>query len=799
MSFQFDRRDFMRFAGGGAVGAAASGVTVQGISRLNEALASEEIEVPGGPESWALSVCTLCPAGCGLRVRKVGARAVKIQGNPLHPVNQGGLCPKGIAGLQALYHPERLRTPVKNTGDRIKPRWKEISWDEAISTLAGRLKNLRESGKAHQVVFVDRSDTSVAGRLMRRTLAAYGSPNYLLMPSGLDALRTAVYLQQGVTQPVAYDWDRARYVLSFGVNLLEGWGAPAAILRAFGRWRDTSAGRRTKFVQVEPRLSMTAARADEWVPLKPGAEAALALGIAYVLITEGLFDAAFVRDRTFGFEDWRDDSGKSHQGFRSLVVGEYRLQDVVEMTGVPEETILRLAREFAANRPAIAIGDSQTSTLAGDPYAAMAVHSLNALVGSIDAPGGVVAQAELPAAREQETESKWPRVDETGRVFPKHHLSQLPRAILSRRPYPVEAVILNDVNPAYSMPNAEAFRQALAAVPFVASFATFLDESASLADLVLPAATHLERWQAVTSPPTFAYAVQSVAAPAVAPRHQARDPIDVMLAVTRKAGTAEAAPFVSVEEYLHKQSEELFGAQAGLVFSTSLEEAWNRLLERAGWWSPTYSSTEELWDQMQKLGGWWDPGYNYGAWERVLKTPSGKFEFYSQTLARWSAGHSELAHTAGLDAGDDRLCLPHQPRVAAAPPGYPLLLMPVELLPLSGGEGGHLPYLQQIAGPHLFESWESWLEIHPETAKRLRIADGDTVWVESKRGRAKVRARLYEGARPGVVHLPLGYGHTAGSSWARRGVNPLDLIEERYDPVAGLPQTSGCYVRVYAS
>ena len=396
MRFKVGRRDFMRFTGGGAVGVAVSGVSLHSLASVNEALANEEVEVPGGPESWALGVCTACPAGCGLRVRKIGERAVHVQGNPHHPVNQGGLCPKGVARTQELYHPDRLKAPMKNTGDRKSPRWKAISWDEAISILTSRLKELHSSGHAQGVVLVDRSVPNVVSRLMRSFLAAYGSPNYLTMPSGLDALRTALYLQQGVTEPVAYDWERTRYVLSFGVNLLEGWGSPATIMRAFGRWRDPSAGRRTKFTQVEPRFSVTAARADEWVSLRPGTEAALALGIAYVLITEGLYDASFVRDHTFGFEDWRDASGRNHEGFRTLVLSEYHLQEVAAATGVPEETILRLAREFGNNRPAVALGDSQTSTLTGNPYSAMAVHSLNALVGSIDSPGGVLVQAPLP-------------------------------------------------------------------------------------------------------------------------------------------------------------------------------------------------------------------------------------------------------------------------------------------------------------------------------------------------------------------------------------------------------------------
>jgi anaerobic selenocysteine-containing dehydrogenase len=258
-------------------------------------------------------------------------------------------------------------------------------------------------------------------------------------------------------------------------------------------------------------------------------------------------------------------------------------------------------------------------------------------------------------------------------------------------------------------------------------------------------------------------------------------------------------PFTSFEEYLRRQVDNLFAAQTGSVFTTSMEETWNRLLERSGWWAPTYSTPEEMWEQMQRQGGWWEPGYSYGEWKRVLRTPSGRFEFHSQALAHWAAGRPEFAKSVGLEPGDDHLFLPHQPKLAGAPAGLPLLLLPIEVLPLAGGEGARLPYLQQIAGEHVFASWDSWLEIHPETAHPLHIADGDMVWVESRRGRAQVRARLYAGVRPGVVHLPLGYGHIAGSPWECRGVNPFSLIEERYEPVAGLPQTTQTYVKVYRS
>ena len=805
MNFKVDRRKFFRFAGGGAAGLATSGVTVQGLSTLNAVLAAEEVTVPRGPEAWSLSVCSLCPGGCGLRVRTIGKRAVKIEGNPLHPVNRGGLCPRGLAGLQVLYHPDRLRAPQKNVGSREAPRWKEISWDEAINTVTERLGELKNRGQAHSAVFVEGRCGHLQQRLLRRFMQSYGSPNYLRAPSGLDATEIAVYLQQGVSEGIAYDFEKTRYLLSFGVNLLEGWGSPVSIMRAFGQWRDSTVGRRTKFVQIEPRLSPTAARADEWVALRPGTEATLALGIAYVLITEGLYDAEFVGEHTFGFEDWRDSSGHTHMGFRSLVLGEYRLNEVAAFTEIPAETILRLGREFGRNRPALAIGGCQSSTLSRDPYTAMAVHSLNALMGSLETPGGALVRAEFPADDESAArrESRLPAgiLESEDTLLPKTDLTQLPQSILTGKPYPVEALLVHGTDPVFLLPNGEQFAQALKQVPFVASFSPFMDETAARADLILPDHTDLERWQEATSPPTFPFSIQSISPPVVEPVHQTRATTDAVLEIARVLGgdVAAALPQSTFEEFLRGEADKIFAARAGYIFSTSPEEAWYRLLERSGWWAPTYSTAEQLWQQMREQGGWWEPTYYHGEWNRVLRTPSRRFEFYSQRVGQWAERNKEAASAAGLEGGKDRLCLPHQPSLPPPMEKFPLLLLPIEVLPLAGGQGAHLPYMQQIAGLHVFEQWGSWLEINPSTGEELGLADLDWVWVESSRARARVRLRFYQGARPGVVHLPLGYGQTNGSRWGCRGVNPLNLIEGKRDGLAGLSQTDQTYVRVYRS
>lgn len=805
MKLKADRREFLRFAGGGAAGLATSGITLQGLSTFNQVLAAEEIEVPRGPEAWSPSLCTLCPGGCGLRVRTIGKRAVKIEGNPLHPVNRGGLCPRGLAGLQLLYHPDRLRAPQKNVGSRRDPRWKEITWEEATWQVVERLGELREQGHPQSVVFVGGHGGHFHQRLFREFMRSYGSPNYLHALSGLDGTRVAAFLQQGVSEGLAYDLEETRYLLSFGVNLLEGWGSPVSTMRAFGRWRDPNAGRRTKLVQIEPRFSITAARADEWVPLKPGTEAALALGIAYVLITEGLYDIRFVQERTFGFEDWQDAGGGTHQGFRSLILSEYRLNEVATLTQVPAETILRLGREFGRNRPALALGGPQTSTLTGDPYTAMAVNSLNALMGSLETPGGTLARPELFEDKKATSRGRKPLaagvVDDSDGILPRADLTRLPAAILSGKPYPVEALLVHGTDPVFSLPNGKEFARALERVPFLVSFSSFIDETSAYADLILPDSTDLEKWQEAASPPTFPLPLQSVSPPVVEPVHQTRPTGDVILDIAHALGgeVQAAFPQASFEEFLHRGIEDIFAARAGYTYTTHLEESWYRLLERSGWWAPTYSSAGELWKQMKEQGGWWEPTYYFREWDRVLRTPSHRFEFYSQKLAKWAENHKDTTAAAGLDPGDDHFCLPHQPSLSEPTEEFPLLLIPFEVLPLAGGHGAQLPYLQQIAGLQVFENWESWLEMNPKTAEEIGLADLDWVWVESPQERARVKLRLYAGVRPGVVHLPLGYGRTRGSRWACRGVNPLNLIEVQREPLAGLIQTDRTYVRVTRS
>ncbi len=813
------RRGFLRFLGGTAA-TAASGCALKAWGDLQEAVQEEERGFPG-VEEWVTSTCGQCPAGCGIRVRVVDGKAVRIEGNPFHPVNRGGLCPKGLAGLQVLYNPDRLKGPLKRAGGRGQGRWEPISWAEAITTVVAKLASLRGRGEPHRLVILSGRSDGLLPRLLKRFAEAFGSPNYFDFG---EVPRPANFFTQGISRPFAYDLERTNYILSFGYPLLEGGASPVRQMRAYGVLRQGRPGHRAKIVQVEPRLSLTAAKADEWVPVKPGTMGALALGIAHIMVKEGLYDKGFIEEFTFGFEDWRDHGGQWHRGFKGMVLEEYPPSIASELTGVPLKTIVRLAREFSSAKPALAIGDRDGGANSNETYAQMAIHALNALVGSLDVPGGVLVQREVPFAdwppveRDQVARRglAMPRIGHDGLVVMGSFLKAL-EGILQERPYPVEVLFVDALNPLFSFPDPSRAVRAFEKIPFIVSFTAFIDETAEYADLILPDHTSLERWEDAPAPGT-GYPVLGLRKPVVHPLYDTRPTGDVILQLAKALGgpIARAFPWQDFQGLLQESLKGVYESRAGDVFSELQDEAWIRFLEERGWQYPTYATFEGFFSQLVEKGGWWDPLYPFEEPRRIFRTPSGRFEFYSHHLKRRLeeiAGERAkskgtrleeevegILNELGIQARRDQVFLPHHepPRFVGDESAYPFHLHVYKLLPIGEGEGANQPFLQEILGVHVRMQWEPWVEIHPEVAKGLGIADGEGVFVESPLGRIKVRAKLYPGTRPDVVSIPLGLGHTAYGRWAKgRGANPNEVLVWEEDPLSGLPANLSTRVKVY--
>ncbi|HEX9115143.1 MAG TPA: molybdopterin-dependent oxidoreductase, partial [Anaerolineae bacterium] len=743
---KFSRRDFLKAAGGFA---AAAGLTtsLRGTVSLEEVHAAPRGLAAAGQESLVPTVCLMCPSGCGMTGRVVNGRLVKLEGNPLHPVNQGVLCPKGQAATELVYHPDRVPGPLRRTGKRGAGAWEAISWETALVSAAGSLLRLREGGHPERFAFLYGETRGQMRNLITRFTQAIGSPNAISHDSlNVEVTKLGHLLTQGIYDRLVYDLENTGYLLSFGSGLLETGRSVQRFISGYSYLR-RGRPQRGKVVVADARQGISGAKADEWLPIVPGSEAALALGMANVIIASGLVDRDFVENYAFGFEDWQDESGVKHQGFKSFVLEKYNLKHVAELTGLSAATIARIAGEFGANRPALAVVPSESALLTGGSggmYAAMAVHCLNALVGSVETAGGAYVQryprcAGWPALSEDPVAAegrKAERVDGAGTLYPLAQHAYQAVADRIRNGYPVDVLFLYDANPLFETPNgpgrwAEAFDK----IDFIVSFSSFLDESAQYADLILPDHTFLERWQEdyVEGVREAGVALRQ---PVIAPVHETRSAGDVVIDLAHRVGgwLTTAFPWTDYSQLMMEQLKD----------------------------------TGANWETLTKLGIWSETSVPKAArgsddWvkgvvgrDRQRSPRDGYFDFFSRELQclLGGAGEEELQRL-GIQARGDEVFLPHHEpvRYHGDAAGYPFVLNLVSLMSLGTySANANLPSLQEISGMMVGETWDSWLEMNPTAAAQRGLADRAAVWVESPFGKVQTKVRLVAGLRPDVVN-----------------------------------------------
>lgn len=712
-----------------------------------------------GKVTHADSVCKLCPGGCGITVRKVADRVTKIEGREGYPVNNGGICPLGAAGLQLLYGPWRVPSPLKRVGKRGSGQYESITWDEAINEVVQKLGDLRNKGQSHTVACILGSDRGIVPQLFDRFLNAYGSPNFVRTASADDTYELALGLMQGATGSVGYDLESANFILSFGSGLIEGWGSPVRVIQAHSKWRSGNLNKRATVVQIEPRLSNTAAKADNWYPVKPGTEAALALGLAHVIVKESLYDSNFIENHTFGFEDWSGSGGKTYMGFKRLVLAEYAPGAVSEITGIQANKIVELARAFAKAKRPLAVWGRGKGTVSGSLYECMAVHALNALVGNINKPGGVLASPQVATRTWPEVDPDTtaqsgmlkPRIDGagTGRYpLTKYLPDRWPQVINGGRNGTIKALLVHDADPLYTTMDSAAVAKAFDNIPFVVSFSTFRDETAYQADLILPNHHYLERLEDIPTPVGLQKPILGLLRPVVSPQFDTRHTGDVLMTIAKSLGGSVGDAFPWKD------------------YKTVLKETMG-----------------DKWGTLEKVGYIKDTGYKPSAWGQAFGTPSGKFEFYITAFDQ-----------VGMKINKDLDYLPHYEPVQPEgnPATYPLILIPTELMRLANGAIGNPPFCTKTIEESELKRNDLFVEVNPKTAAEYGLSEGHRAMLETPKGKAKVLVHLYEGIMPGVVGIPKGLGHTAYDDYlSGKGVNANSLIGVVEDPITGLSATWG--------
>jgi len=704
-----DRREFLKLSGATAFAALFSGCDSVPRKILPFVIPPEDYTL--GEALWYASVCRQCPAGCGILVRVSEGRAKKIEGNPLHPVNRGRLCARGQAALQALYHPERISGPLKREGTRGSGTFSPISWEEALSLLMTNLKNTRAADPGSLLLLtgpVRGHENLVASRFLR----AFGSNRRVAYdPYGQDVQLSAHEAVFGIRDIPEYDIANARYLLSFGGDFLETWLSPVHYAAAYGRMRQERVSIRGKFAHFGSRLSMTAASADLFQPTAPGTEGTAAFGIAHLMVRERLTPSA-----------------AGGAGLWEAGLKEWTPERVAKETGISEPALAAITREFADNQPGLAIGGTAVASSTNGTGSLAAVALLNRLAGNLGKSGGLsFPDRRAPFSRYGAEAAAMAPLPESGH-------SALLREIEAMRAGAVRTAILaGPVNPAFTLPPAIRFEESLGRVPFVASVAPFLDETSSLADLVLPAPTFLEVWGDDIAPAGHPGNAVGLCQPVVTPFRDARSLADILIAAARELGGSMSA------------------ALPWKNFRDCIEQAY---------------------------GG---PG---GRMEKALRE-GGIFPGVS-------ASPRATASVAGM-----RLPKTGKAAFEGDPAKYPLLLTVYPSIAFYDGRGANLPWLQEMPDPISTAVWRNWIELHPNDAKTLGLADGDGVRISSPFGTIEAHASLNPGIAPGAAAMPLGQGHTRYGKFANgRGGNPFALLPAKTVEGAGSPALQSTRVSV---
>lgn len=539
------RRSFLQVIGAGALGTGL-GYAFGKFSRSPQAklipyLVPPEDVLPGVGTYYA-SLCNQCSAGCGTIVKVMEGRAKKIEGNPLHPVNEGGLCGRGQSAVQTLYNPARISSPMKRTGDRGTGKYEAISWDEAIKTLSGKLSGnveiLSTPLKGHLKELAGKFASSLGGA----TLTEYE----LYQNTNLGAANKATL---GLDTAPHYDIANTNYLLSFGADFSTSWLSPVKQQKEYGEMRQGRKNTRGKVVQVEPKMTRSGAAADEWVPAKPGSEALLALAIGYSILDHGYYKGG-------NADEWKE------------VLKGYSPHDVAPLADVTEKRINELAHDFTHSGPSLAIGGDGIGSYTNGVSGLVAVNVLNHLAGNIGKKGGLIPNPEtlLGGGKRAATNS-----DITGLIK---------RAGGGK----VDTLIVSNANPVFTTPKAAGTAEAIKKVPFIASLSSFMDETTAYADLILPQNTALEDWGDDFTEVSVGYELVTMQQPAVSPFFDTRSLGDILIELGGAAGKGGTLPTSTFAEYIKSSWEARYNATSTLRSSAPrFDLFWNKLLEAGVW------------------------------------------------------------------------------------------------------------------------------------------------------------------------------------------------------------------------
>jgi molybdopterin-containing oxidoreductase family iron-sulfur binding subunit len=640
------RRDFLKVVGGGVAVAATIGCESDRVEKLIPYLNSPDNTVPGVSTYYA-TTCRGCAASCGLIAETRDGRTIKLEGNPDHPVNRGALCATGQAELQALYNPDRYRSPmIRKNGKLVAAKW-----DEALRLFSQKIGETRSRGGAANAVFINQHESGSFPAFLDQWLSDFGMPAHISYDASADteaiAAHTAAY---GVAWP-RFDFNATSLVVSFGADFLDGWGPSVPQQLDWADARAKLAGA-PRLVFVGPRRSLTGLNADTWIDCKPGTEVSVARALS----------------------------------------GELTVAQAAEACGVDAKRLQDVVNEYRAAKPALVLAGGHVARAAELFAAVSALNHANGAIGTAIRPDQALLGYEGIAAS-----------------------AQLRGLVARMNSGAVPLLMVRGANPAYSMPKSTGFAAAIPKVPFKVSFASVMDDTSEMCDLILPDHHSLEQW-GDAEPVRGTLSLQQ---PAMDPVFDSLATSDVLIKVA-KGDPATAAKY---------------------------------------------------------------PQPDYRSW-LISRIPGGE-EGMRQALPKAVVAGTALARTAAK---------PALPAIAAAPEiastNGDMYLFVYHHPVLRDGRGANKPWLQELPDPVTKLTWQTVVEMHPLTARKMGLDNSDLVTVSTSAGKLVAPVYLYLGIRQDTVAIATGRGHVNAGRYAKAGENAFDLVPLAENAAGGLALVS---------
>lgn len=705
------RRDFLRVAGASSVaGILFAGCAIPERELIKQSPRDMPEDLATGTEDWYATSCNICNERHGVVVRVLEGRAKKIEGNPDHPSNRGKVLPICLSGVHDVYHPDRLLTPTKG-GD-------SITWAQGVDELISKL----QTSDPKKTVLITGNEKGLLGHVVRKFVESSGIEHVIHEDMEDTVLRSSVKDIFGQDQIPHFDIENAGSILSIGADFLESWVAPLQYSRAYGEFRNSSDDKdRGKLIHASSRFSMTAANADSWLPVAPGMEGALAMSIAYVLISNG---------------DANEEVADKLTGGRGLAaIADYAPEKIAPSIGMTEgvitaEKIEEIARILTENSPGLVLAGGSAAAQQNGKFNTDAALVLNGLLGNVGKPGGLIFNP---------TSS----IEELSGFTSPSKFSQWQNLVERLESNQIDLVLVHGADPVHTL-DSIGFKDALSKAGSVVAFSAVVDETGDIADLILPDQNYLESWNVNVPDPLPGYFVATIQQPVLPPLVDDNQEIiydnrpfgDLLLSIGQKLGYSSNLPWENMEQLVRDTMLKLHrvNRDRGSIQGSDFESFWTGILQRGGWWD-TSSTTDDDW-----------------------AVPS---RFLQQLASQNIPDKLAENENSGV-----------------------YHLIPFVSVGLGAGSSSYLPWPQSTPDPLTSVVWETWIEVNSREAKRLGFRDGDIVEVKSvgTENSIEVPVYIHPGIPPNAVSIPLGRGHIASGRYAKDfGTNVRKILSTNQD------------------